>query len=47
VTFEVADPSSAAAFWAALLNRRVVAESGAALLPGELTQTDSVSSPPP
>ena len=34
----MADPSSAAAFWAALLNRRVVAESGAALLPGELTQ---------
>ena len=38
VTFEVADPSAAAAFWAALLSRSVVAESGAALLPGDLTQ---------
>nr|WP_198423753.1 VOC family protein [Microlunatus antarcticus] len=38
VTFDVADVSSAAVFWAGLLEREVVPEPGAALLPGDATQ---------
>lgn len=38
VTFEVADASEAAAFWAGMLGRDLVAESGAALVPGDRTQ---------
>jgi catechol 2,3-dioxygenase-like lactoylglutathione lyase family enzyme len=38
VTFDVADAPAAAAFWAGLLDREVVTESGAALVPGDLTQ---------
>ncbi|HET7431235.1 MAG TPA: VOC family protein [Nocardioides sp.] len=38
VTLEVADASVAAAFWAGLLGREVVAEPGGALVPGDPTQ---------
>lgn len=38
VTFDVADVSSAAVFWAGLLEREVVREPGGALLPGDPTQ---------
>ena len=38
VTFDVADAPAAAAFWAGLLDREVVTESYAALLPGDNTQ---------
>ena len=38
VTFEVADASAVAAFWAGLLGREVVAEPGGALVPGDDTQ---------
>ncbi len=38
VTFDVADASAAAAFWAGLLDREVVMESGAALVLGDKTQ---------
>ena len=38
VAFDVADPFAAAAFWACLLDREVVAEAGAALVPGDQTQ---------
>lgn len=38
VTFGVTDPSAAAAFWAALLDREVVTEPDAALVPGGATQ---------
>ncbi|RLV49801.1 VOC family protein [Nocardioides mangrovicus] len=37
-TFEVADAEATARFWAALLDRSVVAEAGGALLPGSATQ---------
>jgi hypothetical protein len=38
VTFEVADVSAVAAFWAGLLERDVLAEPGGALVPGDETQ---------
>ncbi|HEX4472503.1 MAG TPA: VOC family protein, partial [Nocardioides sp.] len=38
VTFEVSDAPAAAAFWAALLGREVLAESGGALVAGDRTQ---------
>ena len=38
VTFDVADASAAAAFWAGLLDREVVTESSAAFVPGVNTQ---------
>lgn len=38
VTFEVADAPAVAAFWAALLDRPVVAEAEGALVPGDDTQ---------
>jgi catechol 2,3-dioxygenase-like lactoylglutathione lyase family enzyme len=38
VTFDVADAPASAAFWAGLLDREVVTESGAALVPGDKTQ---------
>jgi catechol 2,3-dioxygenase-like lactoylglutathione lyase family enzyme len=38
VTFDVADASAVAAFWARLLRREVHAESGSALVPGDQTQ---------
>ena len=38
VTFEVADAHAVAEFWATLLEREVLAESGSALLPGDETQ---------
>ena len=38
VTFDVADATAVAAFWAGLLQREVVAESGGAYLPGDNTQ---------
>lgn len=38
VTFDVADGPAAAAFWAGLLDREIVEESGAALVPGDNTQ---------
>ena len=38
VTFEVADVSVVAAFWAELLDREVLAEPGGALVPGDQTQ---------
>ena len=38
VAFDVADACAAAAFWAGLLDRGVVAEAGAALVPGDQTQ---------
>lgn len=38
VTFDVADAPAAAAFWAGLLDREAVTESGAALVPGDKTQ---------
>jgi catechol 2,3-dioxygenase-like lactoylglutathione lyase family enzyme len=38
VTFEAADVSSVATFWAALLGREVVAEPGGALVPGSEVQ---------
>ena len=38
VTFEVADASVVAAFWAGLLEREVVTEAGGALVPGDDTQ---------
>jgi catechol 2,3-dioxygenase-like lactoylglutathione lyase family enzyme len=38
VTFDVADAPAVAAFWAALLDREVLAEPGGAFLPGDNTQ---------
>jgi catechol 2,3-dioxygenase-like lactoylglutathione lyase family enzyme len=38
VTFEVTDAAAVAAFWAGLLGRQVVTESGSAFLPGDDTQ---------
>jgi hypothetical protein len=38
VTFEVADAAAVADFWATLLDRKVVAEPGGALVPGDDTQ---------
>lgn len=38
VSFEVADAPAVAAFWAGLLDREVLAESGGALVPGDKTQ---------
>jgi hypothetical protein len=38
VTFEVADAPAVAAFWAGLLEREVLAESGGARVPGDETQ---------
>ncbi len=38
VAFDVADAFAAAAFWAGLLDREVVTEVGAALVPGDQTQ---------
>ncbi|MEO7058299.1 MAG: VOC family protein [Lapillicoccus sp.] len=38
VTFEVADVPAVAAFWAGLLEREALTESGGALLPGDPTQ---------
>lgn len=38
VTFEVADTPAVAAFWAGLLEREVVVESGGTLVPGDETQ---------
>jgi catechol 2,3-dioxygenase-like lactoylglutathione lyase family enzyme len=38
VAFDVADAHAAAAFWAGLLDREVVTEPGAALVPGDPTQ---------
>jgi catechol 2,3-dioxygenase-like lactoylglutathione lyase family enzyme len=38
VTFDVTDPPAAAAFWAGLLDREVITESGATLVPGDETQ---------
>jgi catechol 2,3-dioxygenase-like lactoylglutathione lyase family enzyme len=38
VTFDVADAPGVAAFWAGLLDREVIAESGGAFLPGDETQ---------
>ncbi|UVY85566.1 VOC family protein [Brachybacterium sp. NBEC-018] len=38
VSFDVADPAPAAAFWAGLLDREVVTEPGGALVPGTDTQ---------
>jgi len=38
VTFDVADAAAVAAFWAGLLGRKVLTESGGAFLPGDDTQ---------
>jgi hypothetical protein len=38
VTFDVADGGAVAAFWAGLLDREVLTESGGALVPGDKTQ---------
>ena len=38
VTFDVADPVAVAAFWAGLLDRKVVPEARGALVPGDKTQ---------
>src|SRR3954454_804933 len=38
VSFDVADAPAAAAFWAGLLGREVVTETGAAFVPGDQTQ---------
>jgi len=38
VTFDVADAAAVAAFWAGLLDREVLTESGGAFLPGDTTQ---------
>lgn len=38
VAFDVSDAQAVASFWAALLGREVVAESGGALVPGDATQ---------
>lgn len=38
VSFDVADPPAAAAFWAVLLDRRVVREPSSVFLPGDRTQ---------
>jgi catechol 2,3-dioxygenase-like lactoylglutathione lyase family enzyme len=38
VTFEVADAPAVSAFWAGLLEREVLSESGGALVPGDETQ---------
>jgi hypothetical protein len=38
VSFDVADPVRAAAFWAGMLDREVRTESGGALVPGDKTQ---------
>src|SRR6478609_8776713 len=38
VSFDVDDPASAAAFWAGILGREIVAEGDGALLPGDPTQ---------
>lgn len=39
VTFDVADATAVAAFWASLLDREVVTEPGGAFVPGDETQT--------
>jgi catechol 2,3-dioxygenase-like lactoylglutathione lyase family enzyme len=38
VSFDVADPAAVAAFWAGLLDRKILAESRGALVPGDDTQ---------
>lgn len=46
VTFEVAEVRAVAAFWAGLLDREVLAESGGALVSGTRPRSGSGSSPP-